>query len=113
MCLPFLCKKGVKNMGKRKNKRKHGVRASIIKRQSDEIKSLKEKIKELNATIAEKDKLIQSVEPLRQELKNNIEGVREKRKECDAIMEDLKLMRKAFNKEVFKGRWNIVKFLIK
>lgn len=99
-------------MGKR-NKRKTDVRSNIIKRQADEIKALKEQINKLNISAKEKDELIHAVEPLQKELIDTIESVRKKGEEYDRLIEDVKAMRKIFDKEVFKGKWNIIKFLMK
>jgi hypothetical protein len=40
-------------------------------------------------------------------------AIKDKRKEYDKLVEDLRKMRKVMNKEFFKGRWRLVKFLIK
>ena len=99
-------------MSKRR-KRKTDVKSNIIKRQSDEIKALKAKINELDISSKEKDELIHAVEPLQKKLIDAIEIVRSKGEEYDKLIEDVKAMRKIFDKEVFKGRWNIIKFLLK
>lgn len=115
MCLPFYLsyeRRKVKNMNKRR-KRKSDVKSNIIKRQADEIKALKKKINELNISSKEKDELIHAVEPLQKELIDTIENVREKGEEYDKLIEDVKVMRKVFDKEIFMGRWNIIRFLMK
>jgi len=96
--------------GKKKSKNRSG---EIIKRQTEEIKLLKKQISELDEKCRQKDEIIASVEPMRDELKEIISSVREKSKEYDRLISDVKLMRKALNEEVFKGRWWLVKLLIK
>lgn len=97
----------------KRNKRKTDVRSNIIKRQADEIKALKEQINKLNISAKEKDELIHAVEPLQKELIDTIESVRKKGEEYDRLIKDVKAMRKIFDKEVFKGKWNIIKFFMK
>lgn len=95
-------------------KKKYGaVKRSIIKSQADEIRKLKDKIAELEEENKKKDDIITSVEPLSDMLQKEIDEVRGKKKEYDKLISDLKKMRNVFNQEVFKGRWNIIKFLMK
>lgn len=85
----------------------------MIKRQSDEITSLKKKINDLNVTCEQKDELLSSVDSLQKELVNTIDDIKKKSKEYDKLIEELMSMRKIMNVEVFKGRWNIIKWLLK
>lgn len=95
-------------------KKKYGVvKRSIIKSQADEIRRLKDKIAKLEEENKQKDDTITSVEPLSDMLQKEIDDVRGKKKEYDRLISDLKEMREVFNQEVFKGRWNIIKFLMK
>lgn len=95
-------------------KKKYGaVKRSIIKSQADEIRRLKDKVAKLEEENKQKDDTIASVEPMSDMLQKEIDEVRGKKKEYDRIISDLKEMRNVFNKEVFKGRWNIIKFLMR
>lgn len=100
---------------KRKNKRRkpNAITNSIIKRQSDEIKRLKKQIADLNVSCEKKDELLHSVDGLQKEMVDVVDGIKAKGDEYDKLIAELKLMRKALNKEVFKGRWPLVKWLIK
>lgn len=108
---PLLSCEEVKNMnGKKKTKNRSG---EIIKRQAEEIESLKKQVSELKQKCKQKDELIASVEPMRNELKDIISNVRKKSEEYDKLISDVRTMRKVFDKEVFKGRWWIIKRLLK
>lgn len=96
-----------------RSKRHDDVKNKIIKRQADEIDSLKSQIEKLNIDNANKDELIHSVEHLRNEFECIIDSLKDKEAEYDELIDDLRLMRKAFDREVFANRWWIVKRLIK
>ena len=89
------------------------VKARVIKSQHDEIESLKRQIEALNIDLDKKDELIHSVDDLREQLRQIVSNVRKKEQECDKLLKDMRLMRKALDREVFKNRWWIVKRLIK
>ena len=96
-----------------RSKRHDDVKNKIIKRQADEIDSLKSQIEKLNIDNANKDELIHSVDHLREEFEDVIDNLKSKEAEYDKLIADLRLMRKAFDREVFANRWWIVKRLIK
>ena len=103
-----------KNTYKRKsNNRKNDLQAQIIQRKNEEIESLKSRISKLEEEIKEKDRIINSVEPLRKELIETVEDVKLKRDKYDSLMSDLMQMRKIMDKDVFNNQWWIVKKLIK
>lgn len=104
--------KEVKDMGVYK-KRYGRVKGSIIKYQSDEIRSLKRQINELNISNQKKDELINSVDGFQKELDNIVADLRAKKEEYNELINEVKTMRSVFNEEVFKGRWNIIKWLLK
>lgn len=124
---PFLCvnKVGCKNMNAKKNNDKRSdIKDRTIARQAKEIESLKTKISMLEKSLNEKDCIIEakenenaeftaSIESLRSELKKNIDELKQKSKEYDENLAEIKKMKTVFNEELFKGRWNLVKFLIK
>lgn len=96
-----------------RSKRHDDVKNKIIKRQADEIDSLKSQIEKLNIDNANKDELIHSVDHLREEFEDVIDNLKAKETEYDKLIADLRLMRKAFDREVFANRWWIVKRLMK
>lgn len=102
-------------MNEKKNKyqKRLDFQQKIISRQSEQIESLKLEIEKLNLKLIEKDELINSVEFLRKELKQNVNEIKRGKEEYRALINELKQMEKIVNQEVYKGRWKIVKWLIK
>lgn len=100
-------------MRNKRGRTKSDTKNKIIKRQSDEIESLRSQIEKLNIDNANKDELIHSVDHLREEFEGIIDNLKSKEAEYDKLIADLRLMRKAFDREVFANRWWIVKRLIK
>ena len=98
---------------KRNYQRDYEFQKKLNERQSKEIESLKSQIDELTSLCKEKDEIIYSVNSLRSELTENVREIKEKKKEYDELNNELKLMKKVMNQEVFRGRWKLVKFLIK
>lgn len=98
-------------MKKRRNK--SGIKSNIIKRQVIEIKELKKLIDNLNITCEQKDEIIGSINGLRQDLIDVITDINDKREQYDALINELIEMKKIINQEVFKGRWKIIRFLLK
>lgn len=98
----------------KKRKKKYGkIKGSIIKYQADEIKSLKAQIDKLNISCKEKDELINSVEHFQQEFVQIVEELRGKKQEYEKLIGEVREMKNALDREVFRGRWSIVKWLIK
>lgn len=100
-------------MRNKRGRTKSDAKNKIIKRQSDEIESLRSQIEKLNIDNANKDELIYSVDHLREEFEGIIDNLKSKEAEYDKLIADLRLMRKAFDREVFANRWWIVKRLMK
>ena len=94
-------------------KKRFEFQKKINDRQSEEIESLKTQIDALVAICEEKDKVIESVDFLRKEFTENANELKKKKKEYDALVEEIKDMKKIINQTVYKGRWKLVKFLIK
>lgn len=100
-------------MSEKKHKRRLEFQEKVISRQSSQIESLKDEIERLKFECKEKDELINSVDSLRKELSNINAELREKKNEYDKLIKELKKMKDVFNQTVYKGRWRIVKWLIK
>lgn len=98
-----------KNINAKKNNRKD----KIIKRQIDEIESLKNKVSNLEIDCKEKEEIIHSIESFRAELSETIEDLKEKGKQYDMLIDELVMMRKVMNEEVFNGKWKLIKMLMK
>lgn len=99
------------NTGKRN--RKSNIKSRIIERQTNKIESLKKRISELEIDCDEKDELINSVDSLRVEMEQIVEDLKSKGEVYDKLVGELTEMKKIMNEEVFKGRWNIIRFLLK
>lgn len=100
-------------MNEKTFERKVEIKDKIIKRQIVEIDRLKKNVSTLEVSCEKKEKLINSFETLRTEMENTVNGLKEKENEYDVLIEDLKKMRSVMNKTVFKGRWRLIKLLLK
>lgn len=89
------------------------MKSRIIKRQIDEIDSLKKKIANLEIDCKDKDEIIRSIDTLRVDFKETIDDIKRKGEAYDKLIDELTEMKKVMNEEVFKGRWNLVRLLIK
>ena len=96
-----------------KNQKEQDVKSKIIKRQAEEIKSLEKEVENLKAMCEEKDNVISSVSYLREELQSLIDETKSKMKDYDDGVAEVKKMKKIFDEELYRGRWNLVKLLIK
>ena len=85
----------------------------MIARQSKQIELLKSQVEELEHTIEEKDRIIKSVEHLQKELTDNVNDMKQKKKEYQTLIDELKKMKEIVNQTVYKNRWQLIKFLIK
>ena len=85
----------------------------MITRQSEQIESLKLQIEKLKLECEEKDKIINSVDPMRKELAENIKEYKRLKNEYKSSVKELRKMKEIMNVTVYKGRWKLIKFLIK
>ena len=85
----------------------------IISRQSEQIESLKSENERLKLELQKKDEIINSIIPMRNELSQNISEVKKYKKEYKKLIDELRRMKKILNMTVYKGRWFLVKLLIK
>lgn len=104
-------------MNEKKNKNKYEKRLAfqqkMINRQSEQIEKLKSEIEKLTLECQEKDELINSVTPLREELQQNVNTTKKYKEQYKTLIQELKDMKKILNKEVYKNRWWLVKWLLK
>ncbi len=100
-------------MSEKNLKKRLELQQKIISRQSEQIDDLKNQIEELKSTIEEKDKLIKSVEPLRNELTDIFNEVKHKKDQYGKLVQELRDMKKIMNQEVYKGKWWLIRLLIK
>ena len=72
-------------MNEKGYKKRLDFQNKMISRQSKQIDSLKSEIDNLTLKLAEKDKIINSVASLREELSQNVEEVKNKKTELNII----------------------------
>ena len=89
------------------------TKSRIIQRQSKEIERLKMEILKLEKKCSDKDDMIDSATPLKNELKDITKELKDKRSEYENLIKELKEMKTVMNQRVFNGRWKLVRFLIK
>ena len=100
-------------MNEKKYEKRLAFQQKMIARQSEQIDNLKIEIENLNNKLIEKDKIINAVAPLKDELTENINKVKEYKKQYSELIDELKKMRKIVDQTVYKGRWKLIKHLIK
>lgn len=100
-------------MNEKKYQKRLNFQQNIITRQSKQIEDLKYQIEELRLECDKKDMIINSVEQLRKELTDNVNDIKQKKSEYEKLIKELKTMKNIINSEVYKGRWNLIRFLLK
>lgn len=112
---PFILFEEVKNMsrGSTKNKKKSDFRSQIIVRQVDKIDALQKQVNALEIDNAKKDEIIGSIDALRDDLFSIINELKGKSEKYDELLAELMQMRKVMNQTVFKGRWKLIRLLLK
>lgn len=100
-------------MNERRYEKRLEFQQKLVSRQYEQIDSLKNEVEKLKLEIKEKDEIISSVNSLRKELSDNINEIKQKKKEYKTLIQELKDMKKIVNQEVYRGRWKIVRWIIK
>ena len=100
-------------MNEKNYKKRLDFQQKIISRQSEQIESLKSQIEKLKIECKEKDNIINSVTPLRNELTKNVNEIKKYKKEYGKLIQELKKMKNITNQTVYKGWWWLIKFLLK
>lgn len=93
--------------------KKLDTKNKVIKRQIDEIESLKQMVSDLQVDCNEKDNVIESIESIRNDLLEIVEELKEKSKECDELINEVIEMRNSIDKYFFKKRWKLIRLLLK
>lgn len=93
--------------------KKYETQKNIVLRQLDEIEKLKSSISELEIDSEKRTELIDSITDIRTELYEVIDDLSERREEYTRLIEDLKQMKMVMNQTVFKGKWRLVKLLLR
>ena len=98
---------------KRNYKRDYEFQKKLNIKHEKEIELLRLENEELKVQCDKKDEIINSVDSLRVEMTQYVNAIKDKRKEYDELIEELRNMKKIMNQTVYKGRWRLVKLLIK
>ena len=89
------------------------TKKKIVLRQLDEIEKLKSSIFELEIDSEKRTELIDSITDIRTELYEVIDDLSERREEYTRLIEDLRQMKMVMNQTVFKGKWRLIKLLLR
>ena len=102
-------------MNEKKNKyeKRLAFQQKMIAHQSEQIENLKAEIERLKNKLIEKDEIIRTVEPMRKEMTENIKEQKRLKNEYEILIQELKKMKSILNKDMFRGKWKIVRWLIK
>lgn len=93
--------------------KKYETQKKIVLRQLDEIEKLKSSISELEIDSEKRTELIDSITDIRTELYEVIDDLSERREEYTRLIEDLRQMKMVMNQIVFKGKWRLIKLLLR
>lgn len=93
--------------------KKYETQKKIVLRQLDEIEKLKSSIFELEIDSEKRTELIDSITDIRTELYEVIDDLSERREEYTRLIQDLRQMKMVMNQTVFKGKWRLIKLLLR
>ena len=100
-------------MNENKYKNKIKLQEKMISIQSEQIENLNAQVVELRLKIEEKDNIINSVSDLKDELIQKNKDIDKYKEEYRGLVDELRQMKEILNQTVYRGRWRIIKFLIK
>lgn len=100
-------------MNEKNYKKRLDFQQKVISKKTEEIESLKLENEKLKQKIKEKDEIIASVEPMRKEMTDNTKEYHKLKEQYKTLVQELKQMKEIMNKTVFKGRWKLIKFLLR
>lgn len=100
-------------MNEKKYQKRLDFQQQVISKKSEEIELLKAENAKLRLKIEEKDNVINSIEPMRNELAENIKEAKQYKEQSKELIQELRKMKEIMNVSVFKGRWRLIKFLMK
>lgn len=96
-----------------KIKKKPDRKNRMILNQIEKIDRLQKTVSELEISCEEKDKIIKSINYLRDDLFAVVNELKKQSDEYDILISDLMQMKKVMNQTVFKGRWKLIRLLLK
>ena len=100
-------------MNERRYKKRLEFQEKIIARQSEQIESLKAEIARLKLKCEEKDMIIKSVDSLKLELERDVADIKKSKEQYKELIQEIRNMKAILNQTVYKGKWALIKFLIK
>ena len=100
-------------MNEKNYKKKYELQSKAVSRLSKQIESLNSENKKLRLELEEKEQIINSTSSLRDELAQNVGQIKKHKEEYERLVKELRKMKEIVNQEVYKGKWRLVKFLIK
>lgn len=100
-------------MNEKKLEKRLEFQQKMISRQSELIEDLKLQVEKLKQIIKEKDEIINSVEPMRIEMAENIKEQKKLKEQYKALIQELKTTKNIINEEVYKKRYWLIKLLLK
>lgn len=100
-------------MNEKTLKKRLDLQQKTISRQLEQIESLKLQNEKLKLKCEEKDEIINSIIPLKDKLTKSLETSKGYEVEYKKLINELRKMKDTFNQIAFKGRWTLVKLLIK
>lgn len=100
-------------MNEKAYKNKLEFQNKIISHQSKQIEELELQVQKLKLEVEEKNKTINSVALLKEELIKNVDDSKKCREEGKELVCELRKMKDIMNQTVFKGRWRLIRFLMK
>lgn len=100
-------------MNEKSYKKRLDFQQKTISRQSKQIEDLISINRKLQLEIEEKNNVINSVEHLRKELTQNVNKIKKYRVEYENLIDEIKEMKKAVDQNVYKGRWRLIRLLMK
>jgi archaellum component FlaC len=100
-------------MNEKKYEKRLDFQQKIISRQSEQIEDLKLQNEKLRLELQKKDEFINSIASMREELTRHIEDVKGYKKQYKKLIDEIRNMKEILNQDVYKGRWKLIKFLLK
>lgn len=100
-------------MSEKKYEKKIEFQQKMISRQSKQIEELESQVRNLKLEIEEKNKIINSTSSLRDEMAKNVADIKGYKIKYKELVDEVRKMKDGINQEVYKGRWWLVKLLIK
>ena len=100
-------------MNENKYEKRIEFQQKMISRQSKQIEELESQVRNLKLEIEEKNKIINSTSSLREEMAKNVADIKGYKIKYKELIDEVRKMKDGINQEVYKGRWWLVKLLIK